>query len=151
MNKESDFIVLDSAEWVNIIPVTKDNKVVLIEQYRHGIDGITLEVPGGLVENNEDPLTAAERECAEETGFVGSGKAILLGETLPNPAFLNNKCHSYIWFDCAKLKSQSLDRHEDIEVVEVPFDGIKEYIQSGKINHSLVLNAFFFYYMRYGF
>ena len=58
-NKESEFVVLDSPEWVNIIPVTKNGTIVLIEQYRHGIDEITIEVPGGLVEPGEEPRIAA--------------------------------------------------------------------------------------------
>ncbi|MFC2131829.1 NUDIX hydrolase, partial [Bacteroidota bacterium] len=85
-NKESEFVVLKSPKWVNIIPITKDGNVILIEQYRHGTDEITLEVPGGLVEEGEDPRDAGERECGEETGFAGEGQALLLGENIPNPA-----------------------------------------------------------------
>lgn len=150
LDKQGDFVVLNSAEWVNIIPVTKDNKVVFVEQYRHGTDEITLEVPGGLVELNEDPRLAAERECAEETGFVGTNNAVLLGENTPNPAFLNNKCYSWVWFGCEKKVAQSFDTHEDIGVVELSFEEVREYILSGKIKHSLVLTAFFFYFLKYG-
>ena len=147
--KEGDFIVLDSPKWVNIIPVTLDNKVVMIEQYRHGIDEITLEVPGGLVENGEDPRIAAERECREETGFAGSESAILIGENYPNPAFLNNNCYSFVWFECRKIDEQRLDGNEDIRVVEIPLSDIKKLILNKTINHSLVLNAFFFYFLKY--
>jgi 8-oxo-dGTP pyrophosphatase MutT (NUDIX family) len=148
--KEGDFVVLNSLPWVNIIPLTPDNNVLLIEQYRHGIDNITLEVPGGLVEQNEDPGNAGERECLEETGYAGQGKSEYLGETLPNPAFLNNICYSFLWKNCTKIKEQSLDKHEDIRVIEVPLAEIKDYIISGKINHSLVLDAFFFYFLKFG-
>ena len=67
-DKSSNFVVLDSPNWVNIIPITKEGNVVFIEQYRHGTDEITLEVPGGLIESGENPGVAAERECQEETG-----------------------------------------------------------------------------------
>ncbi|MBM2815010.1 MAG: hydrolase [Ignavibacteria bacterium] len=148
--KESEFIILDSPRWVNIIPVTTGNNVVLIEQYRQGIDCNTLEVPGGLVEAGEDTRHAAERECREETGFAGSADSVLLGENYPNPAFLNNKCWSYVWFDCYKQFTQKLDSNEDIKVIEVPLSEIKNMITSGQIKHSLVLTAFFFFSMKYG-
>jgi 8-oxo-dGTP pyrophosphatase MutT (NUDIX family) len=149
-NHESDFVVLDNPKWINIIPVTKDLKVICVEQYRHGIDDITLEVPGGLVEPDEDPLVAAERECLEETGFGGEGHAVLLGENQPNPAFLDNICYSYVWFGCERKSEQKLDGNEDINIVEVPLADIKDFIMTGKIKHSLVITAFFFYYMKYG-
>lgn len=148
-DKAGKFVVLDSPRWVNIIPVTKDNKVVFIEQYRHGIDEITLEVPGGLVESTEEPIEAAARECTEETGYIGKGAPVLLGENIPNPAFLNNKCWSYVWHGCEKATVQKLDGHEDIRIVEIPFNEVKEMILNGRIKHSLVLTAFFFYFLKY--
>ena len=147
--KEGSFVVLDSPQWVNIIPITPDNKVIFVEQYRHGIDRITLEVPGGLIEKGEEPGTAGERECSEETGFQGPERAELLGENFPNPAFLNNKCYSYVWFNCVKTDEQRLDGNEDINVVEIPLDDIRDRIADGTIQHSLVLTAFFFYFLRY--
>ncbi len=149
-NKESKFVVLDSPDWVNIIPVTKNNEIVLIEQYRQGIDGITLEVPGGLIESGEDPGRAGERECREETGFSSAEKAELLGTNEPNPAFMNNICYSYVWHNCEKNGVQELDSHEDIEVVLAPANKIKNYIKEGKIKHSLVLTAFLHYFLKYG-
>ncbi len=148
-NKESEFVVLKSPQWVNIIPITKEGNVILIEQYRHGTDEITLEVPGGLVEKDEDPCEAGERECREETGFAGEEQALLLGENIPNPAFLTNRCYSYVWFNCKKVSGQKLDGHEDIRVIEVPVKEIKQMILNKKIQHSLVLTAFFFYFLQY--
>ncbi len=144
------FYVLDSPSWVNIIPLTASGNVILIRQYRHGIDDFTLEVPGGLVEQGEDPRVAAERECVEETGFVGEGTAILLGENQPNPAFLTNTCYSYLWWNCRLQTAQNVDEHEDIEVVEVPLDQIPTLIQTGVIQHALVLTAFLFLLLREG-
>jgi ADP-ribose pyrophosphatase len=149
LGKEGSFVVLNSAPWVNIIPLTENNKVIMIEQYRQGIDDLTLEIPGGLVEDGEEPKAAGERECTEETGYAGTGNAILLGVNQPNPAFLDNLCYSFIWFDCKKLYEQKLDRHEDIRVMEVPLSEIKNMIMEGAIKHSLVLNAFFYFFLRY--
>lgn len=149
-DKEGNFIVLNSPRWVNIIPITKSKEVVLIKQYRHGIDDITLEVPGGLVQDDESPQAGAERECLEETGYGSLKPSIWLGENLPNPAFLNNTCNSYLWLDCELMQSQKFDQHEDIELLLVPLSDIKKYILDGKITHSLVLTAFFYYQLKYG-
>lgn len=150
IGKESDFVVLNSPKWVNIIPITKNDEVVLVEQYRHGIDQITLEVPGGLVEPGEEPRVAAERECSEETGYSSELRAEQLGENLPNPAFLTNTCYSFLWRDCELTSMQKLDGNEDIAVHLLPMKDIKNKILDGTIRHSLVLTAFFFYSLKYG-
>ena len=149
--KRGNFIVLDSSNWVNIIPVTREGNILLIEQYRHGTDDVTIEVPGGLVEPGEDSRKAAERECREETGYIGDGDAELLGVNEPNPAFMTNSCRSYLWRGCRRVGEQNLDQHEDISVIEVPIDEVKQMILGGKIKHSLVLTAFFFYSLKYNF
>lgn len=150
LNKTGEFVVLDSPDWVNIIPITDDKKIVFVKQYRHGTDDITLEVPGGLIEKGEDPRKAAERECIEETGYTGPDLPILIGKNSPNPAFQTNSCYSYVWFNCKNTFEQTLDMNEDIETVELRFDEVKQFILQGKINHSIVLTALFFYSLKYG-
>lgn len=147
--KYGRFVVLDSPQWVNIIPLTVEKEVILIEQYRHGSDSITLEVPGGLVEKGEEPRLAAERECLEETGFGSDEEAVLLGETMPNPAFLNNTCFSFVWFNCYEKSAQKLDGNEEINITKVPLKKIPEMIISGQIRHSLVMNAFYYYTLKF--
>lgn len=146
--KIHNFIRLDSLDWVNIIPITADNQVVLIEQYRHGIDDITLEIPGGLVDKSETPLQAGMRECIEETGFASIETPILIGVNNPNPAFLNNKCYSFLWKNVEKKFEQKLDLNEIIDIKLIPLNEIRFFIESGKISHSLVLNAFFFLFLK---
>ncbi len=148
-NRIDDFVVLDSHNWVNIIPITKDNKIVMIEQYRHGSDSVTLEIPGGLIEKDEEPRIAAERECMEETGYFSQNEAILTGISLPNPAFLNNKCYSYLWLDCELKFEQNLDLNEVISVKEFSMDEILNFIDNGTINHSVILTAFLFYFRKF--
>ena len=76
--KEHDFYFIDTVDWVNIVPVTSNNELVLIRQYRHGSEEITLEIPGGMVDPGEHPETAGARECLEETGFK-AGELISMG------------------------------------------------------------------------
>lgn len=146
--EKHDFYIFESNEWVNIIPITKENEVVLIRQYRHGVGDIVLEIPGGIVEEEDTPLDAAVRELKEETGYSPS-EMVYLGMVHANPAFLNNRCHTYLALDCYPDGPQNLDEKEDIEVVLRPLAEIPKLIKDGEISHSLILAAFYRYYMEY--
>jgi len=147
INKESNadgiFTLIDSPDWVNIIPVSIDNKIVCVKQFRHGLNELTIEVPGGLIDNGETPIEAAMRECKEETGYISDEVPELIGISKPNPAFQNNTCYHYLWRSCNPDMMQNLDEHEDIEVMLLEIDEFFHKIKSGDINHSLVINAAF--------
>jgi 8-oxo-dGTP pyrophosphatase MutT (NUDIX family) len=140
-----DFFILESAPWVNIIPITAHEEVVFIRQYRHGIQDTTLEVPGGLVESFDDPRSAAVRELKEETGYEGRDIRFL-GKVHPNPAIQDNECHSFAIWDVVQTDRQDLDAKEDIETVLYPLSVVPQLINSGEISHSLVLCAFFYFF-----
>ena len=142
----NEFYILESAGWVNVIPITPSGDVVMIRQYRHGTHKVTLEIPGGLVEE-EDPQAAAVRELAEETGYEGTAVS-LLGCVSPNPALFNNLCSTYLVEGARKARSLSLDSSEDIEVELVPVTRIPSLIAAGSIDHALVIAAFHFYFKR---
>lgn len=144
----NDFFILESADWVNVIPVTPDNRVVLIEQYRHGIRDVTLEIPGGLIEAHDTPESAASRELREETGFREESMAPL-GWVSPNPAIQNNRCYTFLARDVVPEGVQMLDEKEDIEVVLYPLAEIPGLIRRGTIRHALVIAAFYRFYMEY--
>lgn len=142
------FFILESSPWVNVIPLTPVSEIVLIRQYRHGIRGITLEIPGGLVEGHDYPEEAAERELYEETGYKAR-ELVCLGEVHPNPAIQNNTCYTYVAKDVYRAGDQRLDEKEDIEVLLRPVSEIPELIRSGEITHALVLAAFYRFYMEF--
>ena len=146
--RDHDFFILESSSWVNIIPLTPENDIILVRQYRHGIRDITLEMPGGLVEPDDTPLDAAVRELYEETGYKAS-EMILLGSVHPNPAIQNNKCFTFLAKDVFPAGTQEQDEKEDIEIVIRPFSEIPHLIQEGEITHSLVLAGLYRYYMEY--
>ncbi len=146
--KEHSFFILESTSWVNIIPLTSDGKVVMVRQYRHGAGELTLEIPGGLVEEGDTPETAAMRELVEETGYT-SREVIPIGNVQPNPAIQNNRCYSFIARDVRLTREQSQDEKEDIEVVLKPLSEIPAAIRNGEITHALVLAAFYRFYMEY--
>lgn len=145
-NKRFPFLVLDTNNWINIIPITKDGKVILIKQFRHGTDSITLEIPGGMVDNiDRSEKVAAERELLEETGYIAE-EMIQLGVCSPNPAIFNNELHIFFARNVKKISEQKQDGSEDIEVIQVELDQIPELIRSEKINHALVIAAFHLFY-----
>jgi ADP-ribose diphosphatase len=137
-----DFTVLDSPDWVNIVPLTADRRVVMIHQYRHGIGEFTLEVPGGMVDvEDESPLAAARREMREETGY-DSDDVPSLGVIHPNPAIQTNRCWSFLARDVELRGTVSFDTTEETEVVLIPLDEIPALIRQGAISHALVVVAF---------
>ncbi len=139
------FYVLDTGDWINVVPVTPDNQVVLIRQFRHGTEEVTLEIPGGMVdEADESPLESARRELLEETGYMAE-ELIHIGTVTPNPAILNNRCHTFLAHDARLVSAPQMDGSEDIQVEVVDAAEIPELIASGQISHALVIAAFYFY------
>jgi 8-oxo-dGTP pyrophosphatase MutT (NUDIX family) len=133
-------LVLETEDWVNIVPITGDDQVVLVEQYRFGVSRMTCEIPGGLIDPGEDSKTSAIRELGEETGYTG-GEWIYLGFVDPNPAFHTNRCHHWLALGVEKTKEPVLDPGEDIRVSTKSFSEIRDSISSGKIGHVLALSA----------
>lgn len=143
--KEYPFFLLETLDWVNIIPMTKENEVVMIKQFRHGNEEITLEIPGGMTDKGDNsPQVSAVRELVEETGYEGD-EIIKLGECSPNPAIFNNKLHVYLAKNVVKKYFQNLEGTEDIEIVKININKVPELIRDGKINHALVIAAFYYY------
>ncbi len=133
--------VLRVADWANVIALTPEDDVVLVAQYRHGIDQVTLEIPGGVLEPGEDPAAGVARELVEETGFTGEAP-ILIGTVHPNPAIQDNACTTWLIKGARKTAETNPDEGEDIDVVTVPKAEIPALLRQGRITHSLVIAAF---------
>jgi ADP-ribose pyrophosphatase len=146
--RSQDFYVMESSAWVNIIPLTPEGDVVLVRQYRHGTRSMTLEIPGGLVEDQDEPEAAALRELREETGYTAAS-VLSLGYVHPNPAIQNNRCYTFLAESCVPAGVQSQDESEDIEVILTPLHRIPLLIREGAITHALVIAAFYRYYVEH--
>jgi ADP-ribose pyrophosphatase len=140
--REHEFDILDSPDWVNVIALTAEGKVVLIRQFRHGTGEITTEIPGGMIDPGENPLEAARRELREETGYQAT-EWEGIGTVEPNPAFQTNTTYSFLARGAHLAGEQRPDENEEIEVFEHPLGNIWQLLEGGIIKHALVLCAFF--------
>lgn len=144
---EGDFYVLDAPEWINVVALTSDGEIILVEQYRFGIEEPTLEIPGGMVDDGEQPLEAARRELLEETGYR-SDSWTKLGRASANPAIMNNFTHMYLAEKCVFEGGDNPDEHERIHVHRLPLEEFLDLAGNGTVHHSIVLAAVARYLLR---
>jgi ADP-ribose pyrophosphatase len=139
--KAMRFSLIRAVDWVNVIALTRDEHVVLVRQYRPGIDSVCIEIPGGMVDEGEEPLVAAKRELVEETGYTAR-EWRPLGVVAPNPAIQNNRLHSFLALDAEATHAMHLDGNEVLALDVLPLAEVQDLLRSGRIDHALVLAAF---------
>jgi 8-oxo-dGTP pyrophosphatase MutT (NUDIX family) len=137
-----DFHVLETNDWVNVVPLTREQQVVMVRQFRHGIGDLTLEVPAGLIDpGDRSPAQAAMRELREETGYVAR-EIVPLGTVHPNPAIMNNRCHMFVAREVELKGAPQWDGTEELVVESVPLGRVPELVVNGTISNALTLVAF---------
>ena len=131
-----DFFRIRSADWSHVVPVTADDDVVMVRQYRHGSGEMSLEVPAGIIEPGEEPARAAARECLEETGYA-TGELRPLGVLCPNPAVFANRLHTFAAYGVQRVAEirQTATEHTAVELV--PIARLRALLTDGRIDNAL--------------
>lgn len=139
-NEKYTYYRLQSPDWVNICPIDKYGNIILIEQSRAGAFNDIIELPGGVVEAEENIEETVKRELEEETGFI-TQKIIHLQSINPNPAIMTNKLHMFLAIDCTECLNRKNfpDSHEYIKVFKIPSYEIENLIHTNKIGSALSL------------
>jgi 8-oxo-dGTP pyrophosphatase MutT (NUDIX family) len=143
--QEHEFMVMETADWVNVVAVTPDQHLVMVEQYRHGSNTVELEIPGGIMDPHDaSPEAAGCRELREETGYEGE-RARVIGRVFANPAIMGNTCFTILVENCRPAGPVQFDSSEDLNTRLVPVAEVPDLVASGKIGHSLVVAALYYF------
>ncbi|MEC9442479.1 MAG: NUDIX hydrolase [Myxococcota bacterium] len=142
-NTEADFWWVSPPDWVNILAITPEDGIVLVRQYRHGTDEITLEIPGGAVDPGESMPEAAARELREETGYTCAYWE-QIGQIDVNPAFMTNRCTTFLGVNATLTDDTDFDEHEELSVEIYPVEYFFDMIDKGEIDHGIVVSAAYF-------
>jgi ADP-ribose pyrophosphatase len=127
---EAEFDVRLDGQAVAVLAFTPQRQAIMARQFRPGPMQILLEIPGGGVEEGEEPAVAAARELLEETGYQGRLESV--GVTRENP-YTNLLRHNFIALDCVRVAEQKLDAHERIEVELLSLDQLREHLRTGQL------------------
>jgi len=138
------YYVLEYPDWINVFGITIYNEVVLVQQYRHGIGRVVVELPSGRVEAfDENPMEAAKRELLEETGYTSSN-FILTGVVSSNPANNSNLTYCFLAKDLEKVSDPIIDETEQILTVLVPLEETVEMLQKGEFLQALHVSSIYY-------
>lgn len=132
------YSVLSAPDWVNILAVTSERRIVLVRQFRPGTEQFTLELPAGVIDPGESPLAAAKRELLEETGMK-SDHWISLGRCSSNPALMDNHTYLFLAESTVQVADPIPEDSGLMEVVMVSEQEFEEVLQTEKLDHAIAL------------
>jgi len=143
------YFVVELPPTATALAITEEGKVLLVKQYRHPIEDVVYETPGGFIDEGEDAVSGMKRELMEETGYAFS-QVEHLGRTAGNPALLNNFTDLYLATGGKPVARQELDYNEEIEIVMVSMDELLDMLKRQEIKQALHTNCIFYGLMRLG-
>ncbi|WDF56328.1 NUDIX hydrolase [Mucilaginibacter sp. KACC 22063] len=146
---KNDYYVLEYPNWVNAVAITEEGKVVMVRQYRHAAEIVSLEIPGGVIDGDEAPEHAIKRELLEETGYEFDNIELLTA-IYANPSTGNNVTYCYLAQGGKKVAGQSLDEHEEIIIEEYTIDELKQLLLSHQIPQALHCTTIFYALLKLG-
>ena len=144
-----DYYVLEYNNWVNAVAITEDNKVLMVHQYRHAAGIVSLEIPGGVIDEGEDAAQAIRRELLEETGYQFDDFELLC-TVYANPSTANNYTTCYLARGGKKVQEQKLDAQEEIVVETFTIAEVKQLLADNKIDQSLHCTGLFYALIKLG-
>ena len=140
-----EFVELNAPLWATVIPWFRNEQgipmFIMVRQYRHGSDSVTIEFPAGTIDAGEDPETAAKRELLEETGCEPVGNMYEIGSISPNPAFMNNRVWFYFVEGVRNVGEQHLDEHEQLDILTVPVKEVLASMGTGQYDNGIMMIA----------
>ncbi|HET8567558.1 MAG TPA: NUDIX hydrolase [Candidatus Limnocylindria bacterium] len=137
---EHDRVILGSPDWINVLAITPADEAVLVRQFRFGVGATSLETPGGLLDDGEEPAACAARELEEETGYRARSLRPL-GWIHPNPALQTNRAHLFLALGCERAHAGRPDRTEDIAVELHPRERLRALVEAREITHAITVAA----------
>jgi ADP-ribose pyrophosphatase len=144
-----DYYVLEYSNWVNAVAITEDNKVLMVKQYRHAAEIVSLEIPGGVIDDGETPEQALRRELLEENGYHFDDFELLC-TIYANPSTANNHTYCYLARGGKKVQEQHLDDQEEIVVETFTIPEVKKLLAENKIAQALHCTGLFYALMKLG-
>lgn len=144
--EEGEYIVIKARDWATVIPILGDD-FLMVRQWRHGHQGLSIEFPGGVIESDETPEEGARRELMEETGF-SAGRLVHLGTINPNPALFANRFHVFLAEDLQPNGKQNLDKDEFLDYIKIPKAEVFEKMGGAEYPHALMVAALELYRQR---
>lgn len=135
-----DFCLIESPDWAAVLCITEERRVALVRQYRHGLGGISWELPAGALEPGEEPLAGARRELLEETGYASDTWQPLLTASV-DPARVVSRAHFFAALECRPVAKPSLDATEELETLLLTREELLRLIDRGELQHGVHLAA----------